>query len=457
MDPLFATRRTLVSLALSGVTVMGGTVVAVNAQAGAGTMVATTNVNVRSGPGTNYRKLGQLRTGQTVRQTGSTKGWAIVVWNKQKAYVSSQYLRPKTSESSGSATGRSSSAYTTANVNVRTGPGTGFPVVAVLAKGSSVALTGKTASGYSEITHSGHRRWVSTAYVTASKPGAPSSLPKVKGQGRATTALMLRTTADASFRSLGDIPRGTIVDLTGVNRNGMAQIVWKGQALWVNARYITPVSGNSKPSTGTLPKVIGVRYATTALDIRTTAGSDSKTLSEVPRGTKLSITGTVQNGRAQIVHTNAVRWVTAKYLSTSDPSASSGNGSNSGSGDGGSLNRGWSSGLDQINDDAKRVVRHVWANYPAIKTMYGWRRDVTPDHPAGRAVDVMIPSYRTNKALGWEIANYFRANAQRFNLKYIIFDQQIWNIQRDKDGWRRMSSRGSDTANHLDHVHINTW
>ncbi|NHB84172.1 hypothetical protein G7085_04805 [Tessaracoccus sp. HDW20] len=104
----------------------------------------------------------------------------------------------------------------------------------------------------------------------------------------------------------------------------------------------------------------------------------------------------------------------------------------------------------------QRIVRDIWNRYSAIKTMYGWRRDVTPDHPAGRAVDVMIPNYKSNKALGWEIAEYYRAHASEYNISYIIFDQKIWSTARNKEGWRSMANRGGDTANHKDHVHINT-
>ena len=103
------------------------------------------------------------------------------------------------------------------------------------------------------------------------------------------------------------------------------------------------------------------------------------------------------------------------------------------------------------------ITRDVWDRFPQIKTQYGWRRDVTPDHPAGRAVDVMIPSYKSNQDLGWEIAKYYRANAKKFNINYIIFAQKIWSVQRNGEGWRSMASRGGDTANHYDHVHINTY
>lgn len=124
-----------------------------------------------------------------------------------------------------------------------------------------------------------------------------------------------------------------------------------------------------------------------------------------------------------------------------------------------SLNRGYSSGLDYTNENTKKVIRHVWANYPEIKTMYGWRRDVTPDHPAGRAVDVMIPNWRkdTGILLGWEIALYYKQHASEFGISYIIWDQRIWSVSRDSEGWRPMDDRGNDTANHLDHVHINTY
>ncbi len=125
--------------------------------------------------------------------------------------------------------------------------------------------------------------------------------------------------------------------------------------------------------------------------------------------------------------------------------------------DEGTLNKGYSSGLDRVNDNTKMVVRYVWANYPEITTMYGWSQRTTPDHPAGRAVDVMIPNWRTNKALGWEIANYFRANAQDFGVNYVIFDQHIWSVARNREGWRLMDDRGSNTANHKDHVHVNTY
>ena len=143
--------------------------------------------------------------------------------------------------------------------------------------------------------------------------------------------------------------------------------------------------------------------------------------------------------------------MTARYLSSSAP------GDDSGGGDGGSLNRGWSKGLDQANENVKRIVRYIWNNVPEIKTMYGVRPDPLPDHPSGRAVDIMIPNYRSNKELGNRLAAYFKANHSQFRVHYIIWDQKIWNITRDSEGWRPMAGRGSDTANHKDHIHVTVY
>lgn len=56
-------------------------------------MQATANVNVRSGPGTGYAKLGQLYKGTIVPKLGTSGSWTKIVYNSQTAYVSTKYLK----------------------------------------------------------------------------------------------------------------------------------------------------------------------------------------------------------------------------------------------------------------------------------------------------------------------------------------------------------------------------
>jgi hypothetical protein len=164
----------------------------------------------------------------------------------------------------------------------------------------------------------------------------------------------------------------------------------------------------------------------------------------VPRGTKLSITGVVRNGRMQIIFDKAVRWVTAKYLSKSAA---------------GSVPSSWRAVERGLKPNAIMVHRAMRARFPHITVYGGVRPSVIPDHEQGRALDCMVPNYRSasGKALGDEAAAWARANARSLGINYVIWNQRIWNIQRDGEGWRYMADRGSDSANHKNHLHITVF
>ena len=59
-------------------------------------------------------------------------------------------------------------------------------------------------------------------------------------------------------------------------------------------------------------------------------------------------------------------------------------------------------------------------------------------------------------ALGTAIAEFLRSHAS-LHLYDILWRQQIWTPVRASEGWRGMSSRGSTTANHYDHVHVSVY
>ena len=178
--------------------------------------------------------------------------------------------------------------------------------------------------------------------------------------------------------------------------------------------------------------------------MRSTYATKYTLIAEVPRGTALKITGVVRSGRMQIIYANAARWVTAKYLSKTRPSG---------------IPTSWRTVERGLQPNAVRVHRAARSRFPSIPTYYGVRRDITPDHPAGRALDLMLPKYKTTagRRLGFSVASWARANARSLKIKYVIWDQKIWNIQRNSEGWRPMASRGSDSANHKDHVHITVY
>lgn len=86
------------------------------------TMYAKGSVNTRSGPSTDYEKLGGLTTNQEVHVTGQSKetGWYEIEINGSKQYVSNQFLsdtKTQVTQASNSNSGQQSNQGTTQNNN----------------------------------------------------------------------------------------------------------------------------------------------------------------------------------------------------------------------------------------------------------------------------------------------------------------------------------------------------
>ena len=404
------------------------------------TATATETLNVRSGPGSTYRVLGTLREGQRVTTLASSKGWTTIEYRDARAYVSARYLKAAatTPVVSTPTVAAGSLRATTTAVNVRTGAGTSSAVLRVLAQGAKVTMTGRSTGGFAEVVLGSRKGWVASTYLRAA-----TGLPAVVGTRVSTAALDIRSTSADRYTRVAEVAKGTKLSITGAVANGRAQVVYSGAARWVTAKYLaTPAA--SQPSVPGLPRVTGTRYATATLDIRSTSADRYTAVGTAPRGTALSITGVVVDGRMQIIWNKTVRWVTAQYLATSRPAVDNGAGA--------AVERG-------LTANAVKVHRAARVQFPRLTTYYGVRADSIPDHPSGRALDLMIPGYTSagGKALGGEVAAWARTNAGALGIQYVIWNQRIWNVQRDKEGWRPMADRGGDSANHKDHVHITVY
>lgn len=395
-------------------------------------MTATTGVNVRSAPNTSAKILGGLYRGQTVTAVATSGSWTKIRFKSSTAYVFTKYLKGGATLPSPTT---NQTRVTTTDVNLRKGPGLSYAKITVLPDGTTVTLTGKTSRGYTEVTRGSTSGWIATQYLAKA-----STLPAVTGTRVATADLLIRTTSGSDYKTVGEIVKGETVSITGTTQNGRAQIIYQGAVRWVTAKYLS-TPANQGPTAPGLPKVTGVRYATTTLIIRSTPNEDFASVTEVGIGTQLSITGVVTNGRMQIVYDNAARWVTAQYLSTTKPVVPAY-----------PVEKG-------LKPNAIKVHRAVRATFPQITSIGGVRKDALPDHPSGRALDLMIPNYKSasGKALGEKVALWAKANAKSLGINYVIWNQHIWNIERDKEGWRYMANRGSDSANHKNHVHITVF
>lgn len=89
-------RRLLLAVALLVVGLAAFTVYTPTASAqgtGQTAEITAAALNVRSGPGTNYRIIGTARRGETYAVQQTSNGWVNITWNGQAGWVSASYVR----------------------------------------------------------------------------------------------------------------------------------------------------------------------------------------------------------------------------------------------------------------------------------------------------------------------------------------------------------------------------
>jgi hypothetical protein len=189
-------------------------------------------------------------------------------------------------------------------------------------------------------------------------------------------------------------------------------------------------------------RAAGKLWTTAHLDVRTAPKNRARTLGTLHDGVRVPVTGRRQNGFAQVIVRGAPRWVTAQYLSAKKEVLPGSKGLVDKSCPG-------TSGVESgLTSGAVRVYRAVCNNFPQI-TQYGGYA-ARGEHASGKAIDIMT----SDTGLGDQIAAFLQRNAGALDLYDVIWHQRIWTPVRASEGWRSMSDRGSETANHYDHVHV---
>ena len=211
-------------------------------------------------------------------------------------------------------------------------------------------------------------------------------------------------------------------------------------------------------------KDAGSRWSTASVNVRTGPGTAFDVISAMTAGSGITITDVSHDGWQQISLKSGAGWIKASFLTETEPvapvkaapaakkaSTSAGKESSpenqapaaaSSCAKAGSAEKG-------MTQRTVVVLRSVCAQFSSVTSYGGYRAGSSGYHGSGQAVDAMISG-----EAGWDVANWARANASSLGIVEVIYSQKIWTSQRSGDGWRSMSSRGSASADHYDHVHI---
>lgn len=170
------------------------------------------------------------------------------------------------------------------------------------------------------------------------------------------------------------------------------------------------------------------------VEIHADASAGSPVLKTLDQGDPVDVTGRTKDGWSEVVLKGMPRWVRSKEVADDLPLGTEPCPKLSESG---------------MQPDTVKVFRAVCAKFPQVSS-YGAIAG-RGEHATGHALDIML-----GPDLGYDVADFLQANRAELGIEYLIYRQRIWR-PATSNSWRGMSDRGSDTANHMDHVHVTTY
>lgn len=191
------------------------------------TKVTTAYLNMRTGPDTSYSVILVIPKGYSVIVTEYSGVWAKVIYNGKTGYCHTFYL------SDSSTPTESELQYTTANLNMRTGPGISYSVILVIPRGSSVQMISST-NGWAKVTYNGKTGYASPAYLSNTGVVTPST-----SHIYTTIAdLNLRSGPGTSYPVFLVIPQETVLSSLGTS-SGWYKVTYGGKTGYVSGSYIS--------------------------------------------------------------------------------------------------------------------------------------------------------------------------------------------------------------------------
>lgn len=188
----------------------------------------TTNLRLRSGPSTDYSIITTIPIHTPIPVLGTSGNWTKTLWNGTVGWVGTAYTVPLVDLTQ---------RITTAGINFRSGPGTGYSIIGTVAKGTVIpALT--SSGDWVKTWHNGRTGWVARSYTKTL-----SELP----QRETTTDLNLRSGPGTSYPVLKVLPGGTLVPLLTESGNWI-QTWHKGTLGWLSKTYLIVPDLNPRPA-----------------------------------------------------------------------------------------------------------------------------------------------------------------------------------------------------------------
>ncbi len=172
-----------------------------------GTAITTSDVNVRSGPSSEYAVVDHVEAGTAVRTTGAVSGnWTQIVWDGVNRWMYTAYLNGQ-GVPLAPATATVGQVRTTSEVNLRLDGNLG-PVMGQLPANSLVDVTGETTPLFTQVLYKGQLLWLYSDYVAVvtSSPVALAATGAASSGTQATLVDYVKAEVGKTYKFGGDGP-----------------------------------------------------------------------------------------------------------------------------------------------------------------------------------------------------------------------------------------------------------
>jgi cell wall-associated NlpC family hydrolase len=250
----------------------------------------TVGSNVRSGPGTSYSVVGGLSAGTRVTGTYTSNNW-LDLGNGR--FVAGSLLTATDPGGSTPAPPSETVRWVTVGSNVRSGPGTSYPVVGGLSAGTRVTGT-LTSNGWFDM---GNNRFVAASLLTATDPGgggsdpapAPPQAPPTAETRWVSTGANVRSGPGTQHPVVGGLSQGTQISGSMTSNNWFD--LGNGRFVYGPLTTTTPPSTTPPPAPAPPqdpPASTVTRWASTTINVRSGPGTNHAVVGALTAGTQVS-------------------------------------------------------------------------------------------------------------------------------------------------------------------------
>ena len=303
-----------------------------------GTARTTAVLNIRTGPSTGYRSLGLLDNGETVTVLENCgNGWyAVRTSSNTFGYCSGDYLRvtlgtspapqpEPTPQPSEPDTTTRWNGRTTAFVNLRSGPSTGYRIYLTVPLGDAITILDRSNSGWYRVQYGSYTGYMSSDYIDVlgtvqETPTTPSPEPDAdtRWNGRTTAFVNLRSGPSTGYRIYLTVPLGDAITILDRSNAGWYRVQYGSYTGYMSSDYIdvlgaveeTPTTPSSEPDADT-------RWngrTTAFVNLRSGPSTGYRIYLTVPLGDAITILDRSNSGWYRVQYGSYTGYMSSDYI-----------------------------------------------------------------------------------------------------------------------------------------------